>query len=177
MSNLATLARPYAKAAFDLARAQDALAAWDEALAASAAAVSETTMARWLESPGLDRSSAATIVADAVIGEGDPAFRRYLEVLAANDRLALLPEVALAFGRLREAAENRLKVRVISAVPLEPDQTDRMGAALKQRFQCDIELENEVDAGVLGGAVIYAGDQVIDGSLKGRLANLASSLA
>ena len=66
---------------------------------------------------------------------------------------------------------------MVSAVPLEQDQAERMSAALKQRFDSDIELENEVDASVLGGAVIYAGDQVIDGSLKGRLANLSSSLA
>ena len=177
MSSLATLARPYAKAAFDLARAQAALADWDAALAASAAAVSEEAMARWLESPSLDRSSAAGLVADAAVGEDNPSFRRYLDVLAANDRLVLLPEISLAFGRLREAAEQRLKVRVVSAVPLEQDQAERMSAALKQRFDSDIELENEVDASVLGGAVIYAGDQVIDGSLKGRLANLSSSLA
>lgn len=177
MSSLATLARPYAKAAFDLANAQESLAAWDAALAAAAAAVTEQSMARWLESPGLDRSGAAAIVADTVVGEDDPAFRRYLEVLADNDRLALLPEVSQAFGRFREAAERRLRVRVVSAIPLEADQAERMSAALKQRFECDIELDNEVDATVLGGAVIYAGDQVIDGSLRGRLVNLESSLA
>lgn len=177
MSSLATLARPYAKAAFDLAQAQDALGNWNAALTGSAEAVLEDTMASWLESPSLDRSGAAGLVADAVVGEDNPSFRRYLEVLAANDRLALLPEISQAFSRLREAAEQRLKVRVVSAVPLEQDQAERMSAALKQRFDSDIELENEVDASVLGGAVIYAGDQVIDGSLKGRLANLSSSLA
>ena len=82
-------------------------------------------MASWLESPSLDRSSAAGLVADAVVGEDNPSFRRYLEVLAANDRLALLPEISQAFSRLREAAEQRLKVRVVSAVPLEQDEAER----------------------------------------------------
>jgi F-type H+-transporting ATPase subunit delta len=177
MSNLATLARPYAKAAFDLAQDEGDLGGWDDALKAAAVAVSGEDIARWLESPSLDRARAAAIVADVVVGDSAPSFRRYLEVLAANDRLALIPAVSVAFGHLREAAENRLRVRVVSAVPLEPEQSRRMSEALKKRFECEIELDNEVDASVLGGAVIYAGDQVIDGSLRGRLANLENSLA
>ena len=176
MSTLTTLARPYAKAAFDLASGQGDLAGWDGALANAAAVVSDETMAAWLQSPGLDRKKSVQIIADAC-GFGSEHFNRYLGVLAANDRLPLLPEITVLFGRLREAAENRLQVRVVSAIALESDQAERMSAALASRFECDIELQNEVDAGVLGGAVIYAGDEVIDGSLRGRLNNLEGSLA
>jgi F-type H+-transporting ATPase subunit delta len=176
MSNLSTLARPYAKAAFDLASGQGDLPGWNGALANAAAVVSDETLAGWLQSPGLDRKKAVQFVADAT-GSDNDHFQRFLGVLAANDRLSLLPEVTEMFGQLREAAENRLQVKVVSAVALESDQAERMSTALARRFDCEIELQNEVDARVLGGAVIYAGDQVIDGSLLGRLSNLENSLA
>jgi F-type H+-transporting ATPase subunit delta len=98
-------------------------------------------------------------------------------VLAVNDRLPLLPQVHDLFRELRNEAENRLQVRVVSAVPLDDEQAGRMKAALAERFKCEIELENEVNDGVIGGAVVYAGDQVIDGSLRGRLQKLSNSLA
>ena len=94
-----------------------------------------------------------------------------------NGRLPLLPQVTRLFQQFREEAENRLRVRVVSAIPLDEDQAERMRAALARRFDCEIELDNEIDKGVIGGAVVYAGDQVIDGSLRGRLEKLSNSLA
>ncbi len=176
MSNLTTLARPYARAAFDLASEAGALGAWGDALALAAAVVSEDTMADWLGSPEQDTDTAVGIIEAAAGSELDPAFRRFLGVMGANDRLPLLPEVAELFAEFREAAENRLNVRVVSAVALDEDQSRRMREALARRFDRDIELNNEVDASVLGGAVIYAGDEVIDGSLRGRIGRLEGSL-
>jgi F-type H+-transporting ATPase subunit delta len=97
--------------------------------------------------------------------------------MAENDRLELLPEVSRLFVALREQVEKRLTVRVVSALALEADQAERLGAALAKRFAREIELHNEVDPALLGGAVVYAGDQVIDGSVRGRLTRLESSLA
>ncbi len=176
MSSLTTLARPYAKAAFDVASDGGALAAWDQALAIAAAVVSDEAMAEWLTSPDQTTDQAIAIIEDAAKGDLDPAFKRYLAVMGDNDRLPLLPEVSRLYTELREEAENRLKVRVVSAVPLDEDQSSRMSAALAKRFERDIELHNDVDADVLGGAVIYAGDEVIDGSLRGRLGRLEHSL-
>ena len=104
-------------------------------------------------------------------------FRGFLDVLSSNDRLSLLPEIRALFQELRAEAENRLRVKVVSAVPLDEDQAGRLTAALASRFECEIELDNEIDAEVIGGAVVYAGDQVIDGSLRGRLNKLSNSLA
>lgn len=177
MSNRTTLARPYAKAAFDVARAAGELGAWDHALAAAAVAVRDEALARWLDAPDRDRQEAVALIADVAVGEGNAPFRRFLQVLAHNDRLALLPEIAPLFARLRQEAENRIDVRVVSAIALEPDQAERLTAALRKRFEREIELRNEVDPSVLGGAIIYAGDHVIDGSLRGRLANLQRALA
>ena len=117
------------------------------------------------------------VIIDAAGDAFSERFRGFLSVLSSNGRLTLLPQVSDLFRELREEAENRLRVKVVSAVALDEDQAGRMREALARRFDREIELDNEVDAGIIGGAVVYAGDQVIDGSLKGRLGKLANSLA
>jgi F-type H+-transporting ATPase subunit delta len=176
MSNLTTLARPYAKAAFELARGDDNLAGWDELLAATAQVTGDETMARWLAGPDASASRAIEIIESVIGPDVDSRFRGYLGVLAANDRLPLAGEIAALYKQLRAEAEKRMDVRVVSAVPLDEAQAERMKAALARRFEREISLHNEIDPEVLGGAVIYAGDQVIDGSLKGRLNRLQASL-
>ena len=176
MSSLTTLARPYAKAAFELARTDDKLATWDEMLAASAAVTADESMARWLKSPHSSAEKAVEIIAEAIGGGVDPRFEGYLGVLADNDRLSLCGEISRLFQQLRADAEKRLQVRVVSAVGLEDSQIERIRSALAKRFDREITLDNEIDSDVLGGAIIYAGDQVIDGSLLGRLKRLEASL-
>ena len=109
-------------------------------------------------------------------GDVDARFQGYLGVLADNDRLLLCSEIALLYRQLRQQAEKRLEVRVVSAVPLQESQAERMQTALARRFDCEITLDNDVDPEILGGAIIYAGDQVIDGSILGRLSRLEASL-
>lgn len=177
MSSLTTLARPYAKAAFELARGDQALARWDDSLGLGSAMVSEESLAALLTNPEVGRDTVVGLMVD-VAGEAfDEPFKRFLAVLAENDRLPLLPQVWELFRELREEAENRLFVRVVSAVALDDEQSARMKDALARRYEREIELENEVDPGVIGGAIVYAGDQVIDGSLRGRLNKLSNSLA
>ena len=177
MSNLATLARPYAKAAFELAQAQGALGNWDGLLDAAGQAVSESAMTALLGNPLAESSQAIGIITEALGEDVDSRFVNFIGVLGDNDRLSLLPQIAEQFRGLREEAEKRLSVRVVSAVALEDDQAERMKAALAQRFDREIEMVSEIDASVLGGAVIYAGDQVIDGSLLGRLQKLQANLS
>ncbi len=177
MASLTTLARPYAKAAFELAQGEQALAAWDDMLGLAGAMVSEDSMASLLENPEVGSSKVVEIVLDASGDAFSARFRDYLAVLASNGRLALLPQISELFSQLREEAENRLRVKVVSAVPLDEAHSTRMKEALARRFECEIELDNEVDASVIGGAVVYAGDKVIDGSLRGRLGKLSNSLA
>lgn len=177
MSSLATLARPYAKAAFELAQEADALASWDERLHLSSSLVADSSMARLLESPEVSGKQAIDIMADVADGAIEGQFRDFLSVLATNGRLPLLPQIASLYRELREKAEKRLSVKVVSAIPLDEGQTARLQEALARRFECEIELENEINADVIGGAVVYAGDQVIDGSLRGRLQKLSNSLA
>jgi F-type H+-transporting ATPase subunit delta len=176
MSSLTTLARPYAKAAFDLANGDNNLAGWDAMLSAAATVTSDESMAGWLHSPHSTATKAVEIIVEASDGEVDARFQSYLGVLADNGRLSLCAEISRMFEELRLEAEKRLQVRVVSAVALQDSEAERMQIALAIRFDREISLKNEVDAEVLGGAIIYAGDQVIDGSLQGRLNRLETSL-
>jgi F-type H+-transporting ATPase subunit delta len=182
MSSLTTLARPYAKAAFELARDEKSLARWDDMLRLVSSIVEDASMAKLLESPDVSGNQAVTIITeiagDETEGDAvDSRFRDFLSVLAANDRLPLVPQITAIYRDLREEAEKRLSVKVVSAVALDENQAARMREALARRFDCEIVLENEIDADVIGGAVVYAGDQVIDDSLRGRLQKLSNSLA
>lgn len=177
MSSLTTLARPYAKAAFELARGGKALAEWDRLLGAAGTAVSEPSMAELIATPHVGSERIVFIVLEALGKPEDGNFVNFVSVLGSNNRLALLPEISALFRRLREDAEQRLSVRVVSAIALDEDQSERLKKALGARFNLEIEMHQEIDASVLGGAVIYAGDQVIDGSLRGRLHKLQASLA
>ena len=176
MSSLTTLARPYAKAAFELAQSDSNLAGWDDMLSAVSSVTDNADMASWLQSPHSTASKAVEIITEAMGGDVDPRFQGYLGVLADNDRLSLCREISRLFQKLRQTAEKRLEVRVVSATPLQGSQAERMQSALAKRFDCEITISNDVDPEVLGGAIIYAGDQVIDGSLVGRLKRLETSL-
>ena len=164
MSSLTTLARPYAKAAFELAQSEENLPAWDDMLTLASEMVTEKSMAVLLESPHISNEEVVKILTETA---GD----------AFTGRLFLLPQVTSLFRKFREEAENRLSVKVVSAVPLTEEQAGRLREALSRRMESEIELDNEIDKNVIGGAVIYAGDQVIDGSLRGRLEKLSTSLA
>lgn len=177
MSSLTTLARPYAKAAFELARDSKALAEWDQLLGAAGSVVSDASMAGLIETPHVGSERIAAIVLEALGNPKDGNFENFISVLGSNSRLSLLPEISALFQRLRQDAEQRLSVRVVSAIALDDDQSERLKKALGARFDRAIEMHQEIDASVLGGAVIYAGDQVIDGSLRGRLHKLQTSLA
>jgi F-type H+-transporting ATPase subunit delta len=183
MSSLTTLARPYAKAAFGLAQDSkpdsddSALAHWQSMLVLASQIAANEQVAEVLESPLVSPAQAVDLIGSAGGEKFDENFKAYLGVLGANRRLPLLPEIAALFARLKQQAERQLQVRVVSATPLDDDQVKRMSEALAKRFDCAIELDSEIDPSVLGGAVIYAGDQVIDGSLRGRLDKLTNALS
>ena len=177
MSSMTTLARPYAKAAFELARDEQALARWDDMLKLASDMVMEKSMAALLESPHVSQAEVVKILADAAGEAFNSKFTDYLSVLADNGRLSLLPQATTLFRKFRETEEKRLSVKVVSVVPLEEGQVSRLQEALARRFECEIELDNEIDKDVIGGAVVYAGDQVIDGSLRGKLEKLSTALA
>ncbi|HSR66228.1 MAG TPA: F0F1 ATP synthase subunit delta [Xanthomonadaceae bacterium] len=174
MSQTLTLARPYARAAFAVARDENASATWSQALAFAARVSADPQVAALLGDPRLADADAVDLLAPADAGD---AFRRFLAMLAGNRRLALLPEIAGLFEELRAEAERVVKARVTSAEPLPAGELDVLKAALRKRFGREVEVETAVDPALIGGAVIDAGDVVIDGSLKGKLERLQSALA
>ncbi len=177
MSNVTTLARPYAKAAFELAVAENATGPWNDMLDLASAAVTEKSLADLLESPHASNSQIVQILTDTAGEAFNARFNDFLAVLAENKRLSLLPEIAILYQVLREEADKLLRVRVVSAFALDEDQAARLKKALARRFDREILLEPEIDSSVIGGAVIYAGGQVIDGSLRDRLTQLSNSLS
>lgn len=176
MSNVTILARPYAKAAFELAEADGDTGSWNDMLVMTSALVSDDAMQILLQSPEVSHGQLVGMIAEVAGDAISSRFRGFLSVLADNKRLSLLPDVTDLYQRLREEADKRLRVRVVSAFELEEDQARRLKDALARRFDREILLDSEVDSSLIGGAVVYAGGQVIDGSLRDRLTKLSNSL-
>ncbi len=177
MSDMIKFARPYAKAAFQLAREGGRLSDWSEMLQLASRIAADEVVARAISSPHVTRQQAVDLFLTIGTDQFDDQFAKMLTVLAENDRLAILPEISAMYEQLRQEHEKRLSVRVVSAVALTDDQQERMSAALKKRFNRKINLQSETDISMLGGAIIYAGDLVIDGSVRGRLQKLATQMA
>ncbi|HEX7324809.1 MAG TPA: F0F1 ATP synthase subunit delta [Rhodanobacteraceae bacterium] len=175
MPSALTIARPYARAAFEFAAAHRAESEWAGKLAFAAEASVDPGAAALFGDPRVEPRTLASLFLRSDEA-GDSAFTRFVELLADNRRLRELPEIAALFERLKRDAEHVLKVRVRSAVPLDDSEAARLTEALKRRFGSDIEMERTVDPSVLGGAVIDAGETVIDGSLRSRLEKLATAL-
>jgi F-type H+-transporting ATPase subunit delta len=177
MAEAATIARPYAKAAFMSARDARALPDWSKALQVSVALATDPRIADLITSPRLSSDQIVSMFA-GLGGSGiDVHWQNFVRLLSQNKRLEVLPEIAVQFELLRAQFENELDVEVTSAVAMNAEQQSKLIDSLKTRFKRDVRMHSSVDATLLGGAVIRAGDLVIDGSIKGRLQRLASELA
>jgi F-type H+-transporting ATPase subunit delta len=176
MAERSTIARPYAKAAFEAARAGKRLAPWSGALAALAAGVSDPAIQTLLGSPRIPRARLTEVFAELVGKElGEPGLN-FLRLLAENRRLGLLPEIAQLFAELRAEAERAIEATVTSAVALDDRARAELTRALRKRLAREVTLKCETDPGLIGGAVIRAGDLVIDGSVRGKLERLAVAI-
>ncbi|MGA9335334.1 MAG: F0F1 ATP synthase subunit delta [Rudaea sp.] len=175
MSEPLTLARPYARAAFEAARERNALAAWSNHLAFSAQVLGDARVSSIVGDPRLGNADLVGLLLppDA---PADSAFATFLGVLVENQRVALLPEIDALFDGFKREAEHVLKVTLRSATAVDAAQADAIKIALKKRFNREIELEQKIDPAVIGGAVLDAGDLVIDGSVRGRLQRLETAL-
>ncbi len=174
MSQALTLARPYARAAYAIASEAGTAATWSDALAFAARVAADPAVHALLGHPQLGRDDAITLLAPEGASE---TLRDFLALLADNRRLPLLTDIAGLFEELRADAERIVKAKVTSATALPAAELDTIKAALKRRFGRDVEIETSVDEALIGGAVIDAGDVVIDGSLRSKLARLQSALA
>jgi F-type H+-transporting ATPase subunit delta len=172
MAERATVARPYAKAAFAHARDKNTLDAWSNWLGIGRAVVSSDEFQSFENSPGVRRQQLKELVAnvcgDAIDGNG----RALLDLLAENDRIGYLPEIAEHFDELKAEHQNVADVDVVSAAELSEAQRERLAGALRARLRRDVRLHCSVDPSLIGGAVVRSGDLLIDGSLVNKLQRL-----
>ena len=172
-----TVARPYARAAFSHAQDCDALDTFSDMLETAATLVEDPHLRVLLADPRLTRAHRAEML-EALGGDRfDAPMRRFLQTLAERDRLPALPDIRKQFEQLRAEAEQRLTAEVTSARVLDEAQRDRIRAALAKRTGKTVELVPIIDERLLGGAVVRAGDRVLDASLRRRLQQLAQSMA
>lgn len=171
-----TLARPYARAAFELADKAGTVDHWSDALGVAAAVAADPSAAALIGSPRMNAEQLLSLFGDVLGDRMDKPVRGFLNVLMHYRRLELLPEIAAQFETLRRASEDRIKVRVTSAVEMDDAQREKLAARLKQRFGSEVVMETEVDADLIGGLIVRAGDKVIDASVRGRLEQLGRQL-
>jgi F-type H+-transporting ATPase subunit delta len=176
MAELTTLARPYAKAAFELAQAQQQLANWSAMLGLAAAVSQDDTMQRMLKAPRLTSAQKAATFIEVCGDKLDAKARNFIHVAAENDRLLLLPEISALFDLYKAEQERSVDVEVTSAFALNQEQQDKLAKVLSARLGREVRLHAAEDSALIGGVIIRAGDLVIDGSVRGKLAQLAEAL-
>ncbi len=172
MADATTIAIPYARAVFRIAESEGKLDEWAGQLGVLAEIAANPAMGAVLGNPAITRNDVAALVTD-IAGEAlsDKA-RNLVTVLAENNRISVLPELANQFNELKTQAENRIEAEVVSARKLTAEQRKSIEQGLQRRFGKDVALTEKVDKSLIGGAVIRAGDLVIDGSVRGKLAKL-----
>lgn len=176
MAEAITIARPYASAVFALAKEKGELKGWSDLLAVLTQCVADPKMQSIITSPAVDDEQVVTLLAD-ISGElMSKDARNFLAVLAENNRLQSLADIAVIFEELRAEAEQTMTADVITARALTSEQESSIAAALKKRTGRDVTLITTIDESLLGGAIIRAGDLIIDGSALGKLNRLANAI-
>lgn len=175
MADRLTVARPYAKAAFSQAQAADTLGTWSEVLRKAALIVADARVKALFGSPKITGAQLADLVAGVAGAKGYA--HNFIALLAENGRLSFLPEIVQQFERLKADAEGVVDVQITSAAPMGANEQRELVASLEKRFGRRVNVQTAVDASLVGGAIVRAGDLTIDGSLKSRLGRLALELS
>jgi F-type H+-transporting ATPase subunit delta len=176
MAELTTIARPYAEAAFRIARDADALPAWSRMLGLLAGVAADGGMAAALDDPKLTAADKEVLLLSVCGEELDALGRNFVRVLVEGDRVAVLPQIHALFEGLKDETDGVAKARIESALPLSDVQVAGLTAALERHFGKKIEATVEVDPALIGGARITVGDTVIDGSVQAKLEAMANQL-
>jgi F-type H+-transporting ATPase subunit delta len=175
MAESQTIARPYADAAFKLALEMNTLADWSDAFARLSAIMRAHEAQSLIGNPRLSAATVGAVIGDAA-GQLSKEQRNFVQILAENDRLGVLPEIADQFEEKRNQHEEVLDAKVTSAYALTEQQIADIVATLQQRYGCRVKAEADVDSDLIGGVSIRVGDEVIDASVRGKLAQLAATL-
>lgn len=176
MAELTTLARPYAKAAFQYALEAKDLAGWSKQLATVAAASRYGVMQSKIATPSLSAQQQAQLLIDVCGKELSSSVHNFIVLLAQNKRLLLLPQIYQMFDELKTAAEQAVDVELTTAIALDDESQTNLAKALSTKLARKVNVQTVVDQHLLAGVIIKAGDLVIDGSMRGRLEKLAKAI-
>jgi F-type H+-transporting ATPase subunit delta len=176
MAELSTIARPYAKAAFEYARDSKQLSQWAEELATAAAVTADKGVQAALNDPALTVEDQVRMLCDVCGDALGTQTRNFIAVLASNKRLLLLPEIHALFAQYKANQEKSVDVEVISAFDLADAARDTLAEVLGKKLERQVKVRTTTDSNLLGGVLIRAGDLVIDGSVRGRLNKLAAAI-
>ncbi|AWL27734.1 MULTISPECIES: F0F1 ATP synthase subunit delta [Acinetobacter] len=176
MAELLTLARPYAKAAFAYASEQNATDVWSNALQMLSAAVQDEAFSAYLNRPELTPTEQVGVFSKLLGDVQTTQVSNFLTLLAENDRLLLLPEIAEEYEQLKSQNNNTVDVVIESAFPLDSVQEQKLAHALEKRFNSAVKVTVEVNPALIAGVVIRAGDQVIDDSALNKLEKMRTRL-
>ena len=178
MAENLTLARPYAEAAFQLAKSAGNLPAWSASLANLATVTASEPMAESIGNPRMSPAQLTQLCVQVVSGSGALTAEQenFVRVLVDNQRLTVLAEISAMFDQLKHAHEGVKDAEITSAFALDGSTLDALVADLERKFGCRIQVSVKVDATLIGGVRIAVGDEVIDASVRGKLAAMATAL-
>jgi F-type H+-transporting ATPase subunit delta len=176
MSELATLARPYASAVFKQAKESKATEKWSESLAFLSAVACDKDMAILIGNPKVKKDKLTELLVGVCQGIVDKEGANFLKLLIQNNRLILLPDIAKQFEELKAEAEGYIKVDVLTAFPFAKDDEKKFAATLEKTLSKKVHMNVAIDKSLIGGVLVRAGDRVIDGSIKGQLDSLRKAL-
>jgi F-type H+-transporting ATPase subunit delta len=177
MSDLTGIARPYARAVYELAKDKGSFDKWTDMMTFLSAVVQDEAMIEALDSPKMTEAQKAELLEAVSEGQLDDQGKNLIKVLSENDRLSLIPEICTLYEAYRDEDKGVIEAEVVSAKALSKDDEKKLAAALNKRLGCEVKIVSKVDESLLGGAIIHAGDLVIDGSIQGRLGELATALS
>jgi len=176
MAELMTIARPYAEAVFELAKAENTLNDWSETLQNLATITATEEMQGLLQNPNVSQADKVQVYVDVLGKALNEQVKNLLEVLAENHRLITLPFVSEIFDELKAAEDKRIQATVYTAFEPTKEQQEKLKAALNKKYDAEVDIAYEVDSSLIGGIKIKVGDWVMDGSATAQLKELGAAI-
>jgi len=181
MADLTSIARPYARAAFDFALEHQQITAWSDVLERMAQIVVDPLCEAFITNPSATPEQHGQLMLAMLqrvnAGEDTKHIQAFIELLAHNKRLLVIPSIFKQFQELRAVYEKTLTVDVISFAALSKEQSEQLAERLSRRLQREITLAVVIDPSILGGMIVRAGNLVFDGSVRTQIENLGAALA
>lgn len=176
MSELSTLARPYAAAVFKRASESGTAEQWSQMLGFIAEVVKDKDISAIIENPKVSQERLIQLLLDICQGQFNSEAENFLKLLVQNDRLTLAPQISKLYEAHKAEAEGYVDVDVATAYAFTKEEQKKFTSALEKTLAKKVRISASVDKSLIGGFLAKAGDRVIDGSIKGRLQQMQKTL-